>query len=79
MANWYSADLHFGHHRIIDFCKRPFASPEELEQMQRVARHFDVAGRDERNRALRQKRRPCQRLSGLSKPTATFKCQTVAP
>ncbi len=25
MANWYSADLHFGHHRIIDFCKRPFA------------------------------------------------------
>lgn len=26
--------------------------PEELEQMQRVARHFDVAGRDERNRAL---------------------------
>lgn len=26
--------------------------PAELEQMQRVARHFDVAGRDERNRAL---------------------------
>lgn len=26
--------------------------PEELEQMQRVARKFDVAGRDERNRAL---------------------------
>lgn len=26
--------------------------PDELEQMQRVARHFDVAGRDERNRAL---------------------------
>ncbi|KAB6718041.1 MULTISPECIES: DUF3883 domain-containing protein [Roseobacteraceae] len=26
--------------------------PEELEQMQRVARRFDVAGRDERNRAL---------------------------
>lgn len=26
--------------------------PEELEQMERVARHFDVAGRDERNRAL---------------------------
>lgn len=23
MDNWYSADLHFGHHRIIDFCKRP--------------------------------------------------------
>lgn len=26
--------------------------PEEMDQMQRVARHFDVAGRDERNRAL---------------------------
>lgn len=26
--------------------------PEEMEQMQRVARRFDVAGRDERNRAL---------------------------
>jgi hypothetical protein len=26
--------------------------PDEVEQLQRVARHFDVAGRDERNRAL---------------------------
>ncbi len=26
--------------------------PDELEQMQRIARRFDVAGRDERNRAL---------------------------
>tara|TARA_R100000789_G_scaffold19795_1_gene22731 strand:- start:11351 stop:11941 length:591 start_codon:yes stop_codon:yes gene_type:complete len=26
--------------------------PEELDQMQRIARRFDVAGRDERNRAL---------------------------
>lgn len=26
--------------------------PDELDQMQRVARRFDVAGRDERNRAL---------------------------
>lgn len=31
---------------------RNASPPEELEQMQRVARHFDVAGRDERNRAL---------------------------
>ncbi|WP_242514369.1 hypothetical protein [Rhodovulum sulfidophilum] len=30
MANWYSADLHFGHHRIIEFCKRPFASTAEM-------------------------------------------------
>lgn len=26
--------------------------PDELDQLQRVAQHFDVAGRDERNRAL---------------------------
>ena len=30
MANGYSAGLHFGHHRIIDFCKRPFASTAEM-------------------------------------------------
>lgn len=28
--------------------------PDELEQMHQVARHFDVAGRDKRNRALGQ-------------------------
>ncbi len=30
MANWYTADLHFGHKRIIEFCKRPFASVAEM-------------------------------------------------
>lgn len=30
MANWYIADLHFGHNRIIDFCKRPFNSTSEM-------------------------------------------------
>ncbi|WP_102224309.1 metallophosphoesterase [Acidimangrovimonas sediminis] len=30
MANWYSADLHFGHTRIIDFCGRPFGSTAEM-------------------------------------------------
>ncbi|NVK42388.1 MAG: metallophosphoesterase [Oceanospirillaceae bacterium] len=30
MANWYTADLHFGHERIIEFCKRPFRSVSEM-------------------------------------------------
>lgn len=30
MANWYTADLHFGHSRIIEFCKRPYKSTEEM-------------------------------------------------
>lgn len=30
MANWYSADLHLGHQRIIEFCKRPFVSTDEM-------------------------------------------------
>lgn len=30
MANWYTADLHLGHKRIIEFCKRPFGSVSEM-------------------------------------------------
>ena len=30
MANWYTADRHFGHKRIIEFCRRPFASVAEM-------------------------------------------------
>ena len=46
LANWYSADLHFGHHRIIDFCKRPFASTAEMNaaliaNFQACVRHDD--------------------------------------
>ena len=29
---WYTADLHFGHARIIELCGRPFASVEEMDQ-----------------------------------------------
>ncbi|MBY6203185.1 metallophosphoesterase [Maritalea mobilis] len=31
MANLYTADLHIGHARIIEFCKRPFASTKEMD------------------------------------------------
>lgn len=30
MANWYTADLHLGHNRIIEFCKRPFDSTARM-------------------------------------------------
>lgn len=30
MAHWYTADLHFSHARIIEFCKRPFTSVSEM-------------------------------------------------
>lgn len=30
---WLTADLHLGHKRIIEFCKRPFSSVEEMDEM----------------------------------------------
>lgn len=32
MRYFYTADLHLGHARIIDFCKRPFATVEEMNE-----------------------------------------------
>ena len=31
MAHWYTADLHFGHEAIIDFCRRPFRSASHMD------------------------------------------------
>lgn len=31
MAHLYTADPHFGHGRIMGFCKRPFASVEDMD------------------------------------------------
>jgi len=33
MAVWFTADHHFGHARIIELAKRPFASVEEMDEM----------------------------------------------
>jgi len=32
MKNYYIADTHFGHERVIEFDKRPFSSLEEMEE-----------------------------------------------
>lgn len=29
---WFSADLHLGHHQIIDYCNRPFATVEQMNE-----------------------------------------------
>jgi len=33
MATYFTADLHFGHSEIIDFCKRPFADVAEMNRV----------------------------------------------
>ncbi len=32
MSTWYTADLHLGHARIIEYCKRPFANVAEMDR-----------------------------------------------
>lgn len=29
---WFTSDLHFGHKNVIEFCKRPFSSVEDMER-----------------------------------------------
>lgn len=33
MTTWFTADLHFGHKNIIEFCKRPFENVEQMDEM----------------------------------------------
>jgi calcineurin-like phosphoesterase family protein len=28
---WFTADSHFGHTSILDYCQRPFGSVEEMD------------------------------------------------
>lgn len=32
MTTWFTADLHFGHRNIIDYCDRPFADVEAMNR-----------------------------------------------
>ena len=38
---WFTADQHFGHKKIIEYCQRPFASVEEMDEVL-IANHNDV-------------------------------------
>lgn len=33
MTIWYTADPHFGHENVIEFCDRPFSSAEEMDRV----------------------------------------------
>lgn len=43
MATFFTADLHLGHARIIDYCGRPFRSVEQMDAMQ-IANWNSVVG-----------------------------------
>ncbi len=32
MSIWFTADLHLGHARILDYCKRPYADAREMDE-----------------------------------------------
>lgn len=40
MANWFTADPHFGHDNIIDFCNRPFSRTDEMDEY--ILRQYKV-------------------------------------
>lgn len=44
---WFTSDQHFGHRRIIEYCKRPFASVEEMND-QLIQRHNALVQPDDR-------------------------------
>src|SRR6218665_2406214 len=43
---WFTADTHFGHARIIDICRRPFGSVDEMDRAM-VANWNAVVGKND--------------------------------
>lgn len=43
---WFTSDLHFGHRNIIKFCKRPWGTPEEMDEAL-IERWNSVVGKDD--------------------------------
>lgn len=46
MTYYFTADEHFGHSNIIEYCKRPFNSIEEMDN-EIIKRHNEVVGVDD--------------------------------
>jgi calcineurin-like phosphoesterase family protein len=32
MSIWFTSDTHFGHERIVSYCKRPFRDVDEMNE-----------------------------------------------
>ncbi len=43
---WFTSDTHFGHARVIEYCKRPFADVEEMDAKLREAWNARVTPAD---------------------------------
>jgi calcineurin-like phosphoesterase family protein len=43
---WFTADTHFHHAAVIDYCKRPFSSVEEMDEAMVAAWNARVSKTD---------------------------------
>ncbi len=46
MRRWFTSDQHFGHANILGYCRRPFASLDEMHD-ELVRRHNERVGQDD--------------------------------
>lgn len=47
MTVWFTADTHFGHSNVIEFCRRPFRDREEMDEMMVERWNATVSAQDE--------------------------------
>lgn len=46
MVNYWTADQHFGHDKILEYCRRPFKNTQRATR-EKVKRHNSVVGEDD--------------------------------